>query len=222
MPRKKNVVQTGDGRTRNWACIFWPDSAPENFIDIINDWHVPAFLSPLHHGYHTDEGLERKDHYHVMVMFSGPKTKEQVNELFFQLGGITLGQTVSINDSVAYARYLIHMDNPEKEQFNISDVKCFGGANYDDFISNASDDGRILKEIFNYCLTTGTYYYADLLVYCMQENEEWYNVIIKRQRENVWKFLRSLQFKIDNEGKQAEITGQAISPLLADSSDDFL
>lgn len=183
-------------RTRSWACVFWPDSAPENFLEIIREWCVPGFLSPLHHGYKSDDGQERKDHYHLLLLFNSPKTQEFSNSLFSQLGGITMGQTLWVNDSRSYARYLIHLDNPEKEQFSLSDVVSFGGADYEEFIATSTSDGKILREIFNWCLENQCYIYSDLIVYAMNEREDWYNCIYKRQRENVWKFLRSLQFKI--------------------------
>lgn len=183
-------------RTRNWACVFWPDSAPENFVEIIREWCVPAFLSPLHHGYKQEDGEGRKDHYHLMLMFNSPKTQKQANDLFCQLGGITINQTLWVNDSRSYARYLIHMDNPEKEQFSMSDVVSFGGADYEDFISSSASDTKMLKEIYTWCLENQCFLYCDLVLYAMNEREDWFNMIHKRQRENVWKMLRSLQFKI--------------------------
>lgn len=35
-------------RNRIFATVIYPESAPENFKDIISDWHIEAFLSPLH------------------------------------------------------------------------------------------------------------------------------------------------------------------------------
>ena len=42
-------------RTRNYAPIIYPDSAPENWLDILSDFHVQAFVSPLHDSDLTNE-----------------------------------------------------------------------------------------------------------------------------------------------------------------------
>ena len=35
-------------RTRNFATVVYPESAPENWIDLLKRQCVPAFISPLH------------------------------------------------------------------------------------------------------------------------------------------------------------------------------
>ena len=37
-----------DTRTRNWTIVVYPDSAPANWRDIINDIHIEWVESPLH------------------------------------------------------------------------------------------------------------------------------------------------------------------------------
>ena len=39
---------SGKGRTRNYATVVYPDSAPENWQEILTQHFVPAFISPLH------------------------------------------------------------------------------------------------------------------------------------------------------------------------------
>ena len=39
---------SGRGRTRNFATVIYPESAPENWQDILVEQFVPAFISPLH------------------------------------------------------------------------------------------------------------------------------------------------------------------------------
>ena len=38
----------GCGRTRNFATVVYPESAPENWIDIIRESHINVIISPLH------------------------------------------------------------------------------------------------------------------------------------------------------------------------------
>lgn len=218
-------ANTTDGRTRNWACIFWPDSAPANFIDIISDWHVPAFLSPLHHGGADDLDNQTKDHYHLMVMFDGKASEIQANNFFKVLGGITLAQTRPLVHPVGYARYLIHLDDPDKEQFSISQVRAFCGIDYEDYIINQDDDLEALMDIIDFCEEHHIYSFRRLCLYCRYERRDWFRIIMKRQRENIWKYLKSFYNDVQsaadfNARKEIENLKKAASPLLAESSED--
>ena len=50
-----------DNRTNLWTfCIYPGDSAPEDFFQIIQSWHIPCLLSPTH----DPEDEDTKDHIH--------------------------------------------------------------------------------------------------------------------------------------------------------------
>ena len=38
----------GKGRTRNFATVVYPESAPDDWQEILSQQFVPAFISPLH------------------------------------------------------------------------------------------------------------------------------------------------------------------------------
>ena len=62
----------------------------------------------------------KKPHYHVMIMYDSVKTIEQAREVLSAIGGVG----VEIVNSVrGYARYLCHLDNPEKYQYDKGFVK---------------------------------------------------------------------------------------------------
>ena len=44
MSEKKSI----DSRYRNFACVVYPESAPDNWQSILSDHHISAFISPLH------------------------------------------------------------------------------------------------------------------------------------------------------------------------------
>lgn len=161
-------------RTRNWACIIYLDSAPNNFEDIIADFCVPAFLSPYHDKDINPDGSIKKPHYHLMLMFDGVKTAKQVKELFDLVNGV--GCT-PLNSIRGYARYLCHLDNPEKAQYNTDSVKSFGGADYLEIINLVTDKYKVLKEILNFCYANNIYQYHTLVDKCMYEKEEWFRIV---------------------------------------------
>lgn len=40
--------KNGQGRTRSWTFILYPESAPENWREILNDLFIQWVESPLH------------------------------------------------------------------------------------------------------------------------------------------------------------------------------
>ena len=40
--------QTGIKKTRSYATVVYPDSAPENWVEILRDLKFNAIISPLH------------------------------------------------------------------------------------------------------------------------------------------------------------------------------
>ena len=78
-------------------------------------------ISPLHKDDVNPYGEVKKPHYHVIVMFDSVKTLEQFAEFADTFGGVGKEKVNSIR---GYARYLCHLDNPEKAQYNPYDVVC--------------------------------------------------------------------------------------------------
>ena len=58
-----------DTRSRLWVFVAYPESLPENWLDIIADWHVPCCISPLHDKDINADGEAKKPHYHIVLQF---------------------------------------------------------------------------------------------------------------------------------------------------------
>ena len=50
---------------------MYPESAPENWREILADLHIPVLISPLHDKDVTPDGEIKKAHYHVIIMYGG-------------------------------------------------------------------------------------------------------------------------------------------------------
>lgn len=111
-------------KKRNWAFFVYPESAPENWRDILQETGLQCCISPLHDKDIDPDGNVKKAHYHVIVCFSGPTTYNVVLKL-----------TESLNQPIpqpleqvkGYYRYLTHKDNPEKYQYDEKDIVCING-----------------------------------------------------------------------------------------------
>lgn len=185
--------KSGTGRTRNFACIVYPESAPENWQDILADEFIPAFISPLHDKDVNPTGEVKKAHYHVILMFDGVKTFEQAQEVFDKIGGVTC-QTV--NSIRGYVRYLCHMDNPDKAQYKQEDVICLCGADFAGVANLVIDKYKAVRDMVDFCKTNNIYSYALLMEYCMQYRFDWFRVLCDNGTVVMREYLKSLEWTI--------------------------
>ena len=174
--------------------MVYPDSAPSDWQERLTQEHVSAFISPLHDKDKNPDGTQKKPHWHVMLMYDGVKSQEQVDALWDRvLGPDRVKHYETVNSTRGYGRYLCHMDNPEKAQYDRADVVSLSGADYDEVISLPSDDWAVLDEIFAYLEETGERYYSRFMAYCRRERRDWWKLLIQRHSYVVVSWMKSEQ-----------------------------
>lgn len=183
-------------RTRNYATIVYPESAPDNWQVALSEMCIPCFISPLHDKDLNPTGEEKKAHYHVMIMFEGVKTIEQAKEIFDVIGGVGCDVVQSIR---GYARYLCHMDNPEKAQYSPDDVVMYGGADYITTIGLVIDKYKAISEMIDFCNTNDVYSYAELLCWCRENRMDWFRVLCDSGTYVIKEYLKSRKWSIAEE-----------------------
>lgn len=190
MPKKKEP-EPPKARTRNYATVVYPESAPPNWQETLAEFMVPAFISPLHDKDKNPQNEPKKPHYHVLIMFDSVKTAEQAKEVFEAIGGVGCERVQSLR---GYARYLCHLDNPEKHQYDSGGVRALCGADYAGTINLVTDRYCALKEMMHYCKTNGIYNYADLMEIAMETNDGWFRVLCDNGTIVMKEYLKSLSW----------------------------
>jgi hypothetical protein len=198
-----------DTRTRNYATVVYMDSAPSNWLDILSDLHVPAFVSPFHNKDKNPDGEYKKPHYHVMFMYDNKKSIEQAKENFEKIGGV--GCQI-VNSPRGYARYLCHLDNPEKHQYSTEEVKSFGGADYMDTISLITDKYKIIGDMQDFCDRYDVTSFYLLCNYARKNRSDWYRVLCDSSALFMKEYLRSKKWSNNNGLYQIidKVTGDVI------------
>jgi len=181
-----------NSRTRNYATVVYPESAPEMWQTILAEMKISAFVSPLHDSDLNADGQPKKPHYHVMFMYDGVKTEDQAREACEKIGGVGCEK---INSVRSYARYLCHLDNPDKHQYNPEDVKQFSGADYFSVIGSVADKYKAIREMIQFCFENHISEYADLLFYCMNERDDWFRVLCDNGTYVMREYLKSVHFQ---------------------------
>lgn len=183
-------------RYRDFATIVYPESAPENWIDILKEQKIQALISPLHDKDINPDGSVKKPHYHVYTMYEGVKTKEQACNIFEKIGGV--GCEI-VNSRRGMARYLTHEDNPEKVKYSKEDVIQIGGVDYFEIISLPSDKYALIGEIIDFVIECQITSLIDLFRYARENNlYDWYRVIIDNTYvfDSYTKAVRNKQIEI--------------------------
>lgn len=184
VPQEKSVPD----RIRNYACIVYPDSAPDNWIQILADMAVPCLVSPLHNRDFNANGELKKPHYHVLFTFEGKKSKSQFNNMIKPLNGT---EVVIVESIRGYARYLCHLDNPEKAQYNVGDIRQFGGADYEAYVCMSSDVTKQVRLMQHYIKKQHIYSYSYFLDICSESFPDWHYLLINRCSFVIQCYLKS-------------------------------
>lgn len=193
MENKK--TSSSASRTRNYATVVYPESAPDEWQNILAEHFVPAFISPLHDKDLNATGEQKKPHYHVMIMFDGVKTKDQAKSIFDSIGGVGCEVVQSLR---GYARYLCHLDNPDKAQYKTEDVRCLCGADYVAVIGLALDKYKAIGEMTDWCEENGIVAFSDLFLYARMERYDWFRVLCDNGAVIMREYLKSKFWAINN------------------------
>lgn len=186
--KNANGESYGKGRTRNFATVVYPDSAPKNWQEILSEQFIPALISPLHDLDTNPDGEVKKAHWHVILAYEQVKTKEQAEEVIKKISGVGCEVVQSLR---GYARYLCHLDNPEKHQYSIEDVRALCGADYSAAIGLPTDKYKAIREMIEYIKQNDMYSYSELLDYCSQERFDWFRVLCDNGTVVVKEYLKS-------------------------------
>lgn len=189
------------GRTRNWVFIVYPESAPKNWRDILDDFHIEWVESPLHDSDKNDAGELKKPHWHVLLMFEGVKSVEQVKEVSEAVLGTI---PIKCNSPKGTVRYMAHLDNPEKHQYDKSKIIAHGGADVGELLKPTSSARYMLiREMSEFIRDNDVREYEDLYFYAMEYRfDDWFPILCDSGTYVLDSLLRSRRNRIREEAEK--------------------
>ena len=200
--KQKAVKDAGSTyKTRNWVTLLYPDSAKEGWRDILKSWCCQAFVSPLHDQDKNPDGEPKKPHWHLLVMWDGPRSRELMEKTFAELGGVGCQ---ACNSARGYARYLCHLDNPEKAQYSTEQVEQFGGADYLEVIALESDRRATIAEMMDWCYQQKCVSFRQLCDHARQNNDKWFRALTSNSTMIMYRYLRSLEHELEQQKEQEQ------------------
>lgn len=178
---------------RVWVGLYYDEdgSIQDVIYKLENDIHICAWISPLHSPEVTSDGMERKRHYHIELIFDGKQSYERVCDICDYCG---IKYPRVCTSKRGYARYLVHLDNPEKQQFDVNEVYQVGDDSYLDCITSVSNDLMIMGEICEWCYQYEVFEYWYLWLHAFNMNWLEWERIIKNQAQFFKAFLSSMAY----------------------------
>lgn len=148
-------------KKRNWAFILYLDSAPHNWRDILQETGLMFAISPYHDKDLNADGEPKKPHYHIIMCFDGPTTYNNAKSITERVNA-TIPQP--LEQIRGYYRYFTHLDNPEKYQYDESDITTINGFDINNYIEMTyTEVSRYLCQIQQLIRDKAITEYSDLL-----------------------------------------------------------
>lgn len=184
---------------RNFASILYFDSAPSDWADRLYNLHIKAFISPVHDKDIKENGEFKKPHCHIMLMYDSPVSPNIAQSDFANIGALSAHIEI-LKSKQGYARYLCHLDDKNKAQYDTEEVIALAGANYHDTIYLEEDRVTILAEILRFVDDNQIINYTDFIRYCLNNNTTWLAFISRNVAvsQTIKEFQKSVFWGIKN------------------------
>lgn len=198
-----------NARCRNWTIVVYPDSAPDDWIDIIQSYHIEWIKSPLHDKDITGNGEFKKSHWHVLLMFGSVKSYEQVLEITQKLG-CPIPQRV--HNSKALVRYMLHLDDADKHQYDLKDLETYGGVDVAEMLRPSNSERyTLIKEMIDYIKDFDIIEFQDLLDYaCVERFNDWFPLLCDNSAYVITQYIKSQRYRAHTDIRINQKTGEVL------------
>ena len=179
-------------KKRNWAFVVYPESLPENWLDLLRLKDTACAVSPLHDKDINPTGEPKKPHYHIILSFGSPTTLNNVTNFVNDFNGTI---PIKLESVVGYYRYLTHKDNPEKAQYNEEEIRLFNGFDPVELMTE-SEITSLIKQVINIIQLNNITEFDDLVNYLTSHDLHDCFVSLEKHPYFISLYLKSKRFKI--------------------------
>lgn len=161
-------------KAKFWKFVFYPESAPPDWQEVIENWGVPCVVSPLHDSDVDGNGELKKPHYHGIIQYDGPTQYHLAVELVQELG---TNHVVKSQSRRRDERYLAHLDSPGKALYDVADIQTWGGYTVKFLADCYEQDG--IACIHELVEELGIIYYCDLANEIIENHKELMTTLLR-------------------------------------------
>lgn len=168
-----------DKRSNKWAFLLYKESAPDNYLDILEEMHIPFVLSPWHDkDVNKETGEFKKAHKHGALFFDSLKSYSQVSDLLTSKLNTPAHVEIVMSPKGMYD-YFIHAENPEKTRYNIEDIESGCGFELDKFLIENNSD-KFLSTVIDIIEEHNFTEFNSLVRYARKEDIVLLNLIVNK------------------------------------------
>lgn len=196
-------IRNPPSKSKYFCALLYPDSTTydtDKIIKALAAEHLTFALSPIHDKDLDDDGLLKKAHYHLLLAYSSATTLNNIRD-WFKVCGMPESDLHSVRvcaSGVGYFRYLTHKDNPEKAQYNDSDIRVYNDSDelFKKFSKTASDKIDNLARIFQIVDELDTVSFHLLVQYLMLNERDLFKLLVSSSALAVCvkEYQRSLEY----------------------------
>lgn len=166
-------------RSNKWAFLLYQESAPENYLDILEEMHIPFVLSPWHDkDVNKETGEFKKAHKHGALYFDSLKSYSQVSELLTNHLNTPKHVEVIMSPRGMYD-YFTHAENPEKTLYDINDIESGCGFDLNKFLIT-NNSGEFLTLVIDIIEEQNFLEFNSLVRYARAENPQLLSLIMDK------------------------------------------
>lgn len=162
--------KTKEVKKRFWTVVLYPESAPEEWREYLKQSGLVFAVSPLHDRDVNADGTPKKPHHHLILVYGGPTTYNNVKNLCDELNQPIPKPLESVRGMY---RYFTHEENPEKAQYDKEHIEQYNGfclANFGELMRGEINE--LKKKIFRLIDEVDITEYSSL-IYFLMDNEMW-------------------------------------------------
>ena len=181
---------------RDWTFLVYPESAPANWREILDETHIRWVESPLHDQDVNENGELKKAHKHILLSSDGPITEQAVMKIIEPLKGPI---PKKVGSAKGLVRYMAHLDNPEKYQYPVDEIIGHNGADVASYFELTMTNKIVMmKDIVKFIYEEEIDNYADFLMLCIEKSDDWFNIAVNHNTLAINKLIDAMWHKKRN------------------------
>ena len=181
---------------RDWTFLVYPESAPANWREILDETYMRWVESPCHDKDVNADGEVKKAHFHILLSSDGPITEQAVMKIIEPLKG---PMPKKVGSAKGLVRYMAHLDNPEKYQYPIDEIIGHNGADVASYFELTMTNKIVMmKDIVKFIYEEEIDNYADFLMLCIEKSDDWFNIAVNHNRLAINKLIDAMWHKKRN------------------------
>lgn len=180
-------------KERYWTTLVYTDIKNKKWREELQATGLEIAISPLHDKDYNQDGTKKKEHYHILICFNGPTTYKNVREISKNiLSDVEVKPVKSVKGII---RYFTHKDNPEKAQYNETEIEYLNGYDPSELLISKTEIEYMKKCIIQLAREIGINEYADLVNYTIDNSMYDYFKVLSNNTIFFVSYLRSLRLK---------------------------